>query len=176
MSKRPAVPGTEASLTRRIRNRMLTILGAALLWSGAGVGGNDDFGLARAQALGSVWMTDGELRTAFAGATIEGEYADGRTFREQYFDSGRLAYVEDARQREQKGHWSIVSGSFCTIYDLPLSGGCFRVRQHSANCYEFYFLTRTEKRARAPDPGQPSWTARAWRTGTPPTCRDKPMV
>lgn len=122
------------------------------------------------------WMSAAELKAAFSGTTIAGHYADGRPFKESYFKNGRLKYFEELSHRAQVGHWSIVSGSFCTIYDLNPTGGCFRVRRHSANCFEFYFLVRTETEARQPEPGRPSWSARAWRTDRPSTCREKPIV
>lgn len=122
------------------------------------------------------WMHGSELKSAFAGTTIEGTYADGRPFEESYFDSGRLKYVEAMRNRVQHGNWSIVSGTFCTIYDIRPTGGCFRVRRQSANCYEFYFQARTKKEARNPGPGRPTWTARGWRKGEPSTCNERPAV
>lgn len=130
--------------------------------------------LASAQA--PAWMTDHELRRAFKGTTIEGHYADGRTFVESYAKTGALDYREPARNRRQAGHWSVVAGTFCTIYDTSPTGGCFRVRRHSENCFEFYFQARTEAQARSPEPGRPSWTARGWRQGEPSTCREKPVA
>ncbi|MCB1510263.1 MAG: hypothetical protein KDJ36_05115 [Hyphomicrobiaceae bacterium] len=129
-----------------------------------------------ASAQSSAWMTDHELRRAFSGTTIEGHYADGRSFVESYLKSGALDYRETGRKRHQTGHWSIVAGAFCTIYNTSPTGGCFRVRRHSDNCFEFYFQARTEAQARAPDRGRPSWTARAWRQGQPATCHEKPVV
>ena len=46
--------------------------------------------------------------------------------------------------RECGGHWSVASGTFCTIYDDDPTGGCFRVQKTGANCFEFYFVARTE--------------------------------
>jgi hypothetical protein len=139
------------------------------------------FGAAHAtQAIGDDfppdWMAAADLKATFAGTTITGHYADGRPFKESYAKNGRLKYVEKLNHRTQVGHWSVIAGSFCTIYDLNPTGGCFRVRRHSANCFEFYFLTRTETQARRPEPGRPSWTARAWRVDRPSTCNEKPIV
>lgn len=122
------------------------------------------------------WMKPDALKSAFSGVTIEGVYADGRPFEESYFASGRLKYIEDARNLIQRGRWSIVSGTFCTLYDIRPTGGCFRVRRHSDNCFEFYFQSRNEAMARSPRPGRPSWTARAWRKGETSTCHEKPIV
>ena len=122
------------------------------------------------------WMTNDELRRAFAGVTIAGHYTDGRTFRESYFKGHRLKYTEETRDLHQVGHWSIINGTFCTIYDLSPTGGCFRVHRHGGNCFEFYFLTRTEAQARQSKTGEPSWAARAWRVDQPATCDEKPVA
>ena len=121
------------------------------------------------------WMSNSELRTAFAGKTIEGVYRDGRAFKEAYHAGGRLNYDEGSRHIT--GHWSVINGTFCTIYDSEASGGCFRVHRISANCYEFYFQSRDE--AEAADPKRdrrPSWTAQAWRTNALSTCAQRPTV
>jgi hypothetical protein len=122
------------------------------------------------------WMTEPSLRASFAGATINGEYVDGRTFTESYDLSGSLAYTEHPTKNDLGGHWSIVRDRFCTIYDNSGTGGCFRVHRASFNCFEFYFETRTEVEARQSTPRKPSWTARAWRIDQPSTCRERPMV
>jgi hypothetical protein len=133
-------------------------------------------GAARSLEPPAPWMDATALKAAFSGVTIEGFYADGRPFEESYESTGRLRYVEELRNRIQLGYWSIVQGTFCTIYDAHPTGGCFRVRQHSANCFEFYFQARTEDEARKPDLDHPSWTARAWRKGVPSTCDEKPVA
>jgi len=122
------------------------------------------------------WMTEAELRDRFAAAKISGEYVDGRTFSERYGKDNRLTYRESTQKMMWSGSWSIVNGRFCTIYDNFGTGGCFRVRQVSLNCFEFYFDTRTEEEARASTLTKPSWTARAWRTDQLSTCQDRPMV
>jgi len=122
------------------------------------------------------WMTAPDLRASFSGASIKGEYANGRTFSEHYRKAGGLTYIEVARKRHMTGRWSIVRDRFCTIYDSSGTGGCFRVHQISFNCFEFYFDTRTEAEARQSTLRNPTWTARAWRTDRPTTCQDRPMV
>lgn len=114
------------------------------------------------------WMTDAELRSAFSGRTLDGAYQSGRTFTETYRGDGRLRYRDDARASD--GHWSVKSGTFCTIYDDDPSGGCFRVHREGGNCYEFYFVARTEEQAG--HPRTPSWTARAWVSSDKNTCVD----
>lgn len=114
------------------------------------------------------WMTEDEMRAAFGGKTLDGHYQGGRTFTETYRADGSLRYRDELRA--SNGHWSVTAGTFCTIYDEDSTGGCFRVHREGANCYEFYFVARTEEKAK--EPGTPSWTARAWHTGEKSTCVD----
>jgi hypothetical protein len=120
------------------------------------------------------WMSDGDIRAAFAGVTIEGVYASEVTFVESYAADGRIAYTE--AQRKMTGQWSVVNAQFCTIYDVSATGGCFRVTRHGDNCFEFYFQSRDKQKAAEPDPGKPSWTAQGWRKGEKPTCNLQPAV
>jgi hypothetical protein len=115
-----------------------------------------------------LWMSDTELRSTFGGQTIDGLYPNGRTFTESYKSSGRIDYRDD--RRTTGGRWSTIEGSFCTIYDDDPTGGCFRVMRTGANCYEFYFVARTEDEARTPR--TPDWTARGWLSGTSSTCTE----
>ena len=123
-----------------------------------------------------LWMTNERLRAAFAGQTIVGQYVDGREFRETYTADGSLDYADQARARRLTGHWSIIEHRFCTIYRGDTSGGCFRVHQASANCFEFYFETRTEAEVRGSTLRNPTWTARAWRENRISTCEERPLV
>lgn len=116
----------------------------------------------------SEWMGESALNRAFSGKTIEGHYSDGGTFVESYEGDGRLNYKD--QKREQRGRWSIQAGSFCTIYDVDPSGGCYRVQKVSENCFEFYFAARTVEQAQSEPSGKPSWTARGWVKGEPQTC------
>jgi hypothetical protein len=120
------------------------------------------------------WMDEGSMRTAFAGKTIQGQYASGKAFTEMYLADGGIEYRE--KGIEYRGHWSLQAGSFCTIYHSDPTGGCYQVRQVSDNCYEFYFVTRTEAEAAEKDLGRPAWTARAAVSDRDATCSDKPSV
>jgi hypothetical protein len=120
------------------------------------------------------WMGDGDIRAAFAGTTIEGIYANGETFLESYMANGRIDYVE--ARRKLAGQWSVVNAQFCTIYDVSPTGGCFRVARLGDNCFEFYFQSRDEAKAAAPEQDKPSWTAQGWRKGEKPTCKEQPTV
>lgn len=133
-------------------------------------------GAAFARAMGPFWMSENALQNAFSGAEITGTYSDGRTFNEKYDRTGALVYTEHEPSRHLTGSWSIVRGLFCTIYDNSGTGGCFRVHRASANCFEFYFETRTEEEARKSTPRNPSWTARAWRIDQVATCDGDPSV
>jgi hypothetical protein len=120
------------------------------------------------------WMDDNGLRAAFAGKTIQGHYASGKAFTEIYQGDGAIEYRE--RGIEYRGHWSLQAGSFCTIYHGDPTGGCYRVRQVSDNCYEFYFVARTEVEAAERDLSRPAWTARAAVSDRDATCADRPSV
>lgn len=126
--------------------------------------------LAAAPPTGAVekWMTEDELRTAFSAKTLDGHYRDKRTFSETYRADGSLRYRDE--MRASNGHWSVTAGTFCTIYDEDPTGGCFRVHREGVNCYEFYYVARTEEQAK--EPGTPSWTARAWLASEKSTCVD----
>lgn len=122
-----------------------------------------------AQAQSGVpWMTEADLRSTFGGQTIDGRYPSGREFTETYASGGHVDYRDTGRATG--GRWSITDGSFCTIYDDDPTGGCFRVLKSGANCFEFYFVARTEEEARTPR--SPDWTARAWLTGENSTCTE----
>lgn len=127
----------------------------------------------RADGGASAWMSDSDLGKQFRGVEIDGHYASGRTFSEAYRTDGRLEYRE--RDRQTRGRWSVEAGSFCTIYDQDSSGGCYRVKRVGRNCFEFYFVARTEEQARQ-DPNRPSWTARGWVKSEAATCADGASV
>lgn len=71
------------------------------------------------------WMTDAEISRTFGGQTIDGHYPDGQTFTETYRSGGSIDYRDE--RRSTHGRWSVVNGSFCTLYDDDPTGGCFRV-------------------------------------------------
>lgn len=121
----------------------------------------------------SAWLNDSELQR-FSNATIEGRYANGKAFTEHYGSDGRLNYVEHGMTLG--GHWSITQGTLCTIYDYDETGGCYRVMRVDTNCYEFYFVSRTEQAAPGPSDGKPRWTARGALQGQDSACRDEPAV
>lgn len=120
------------------------------------------------------WMGEAELTATLSGKTIQGHYASGRPFTESYGADGSIDYREP--DRVSAGHWSIQNGAFCTIYKNDSAGGCYRVRQVSENCYEFYFVARTEFDAATDNTIRPSWTARAAVSDRTSSCDDRPAV
>ena len=120
------------------------------------------------------WLAGSEITAALAGKTIEGRYVSGRGFSERYLTDGRVEYIE--RGLTMSGHWSVTAGTLCTIYDTGPAGGCFRVSKASENCFEFYFVTRTEEAAPGPENADPKWTARGAVSGQPSACRDGTSV
>lgn len=120
------------------------------------------------------WLGDGEIVQAFKDATIDGRYASGKAFTERYAADGRVIYQEPGVSLG--GRWSVTEGTLCTIYDGDPSGGCYRVVRVDSNCYEFYFVSRTEAAAPGPPGGKPAWTARGAVQGQPSACHDQPSV
>jgi hypothetical protein len=120
------------------------------------------------------WMTEGAIRATFAGKTIQGHYANGTAFTEEYRADGAIDYRE--HDKTQAGHWSLQGNAFCTIYHRWATGGCYRVRQVSDNCYEFFFVARTEFEAANRMTTRPSLTARAAVADRTATCEERPAV
>lgn len=116
------------------------------------------------------WLSDAEIETLLKGRTLDGMYASGRRFTESYLESGGLTYTEDGVTLT--GHWSVRSGTLCTIYDTDPTGGCFRVAPMGANCFEFYFVSRSEEAAPGRPGGKPDWTARGAVEGKAEACTE----
>lgn len=131
------------------------------------------FMISAAPAAEGPWMNEGEMTAAFSGVTLEGKYGSGRPFSEIYRKDGSLEYREAATVIG--GRWSVEADAFCTIYDNDPSGGCYRVKKVAGNCYEFYFVARTQQQAQS-DPKRPSWTARGSIVGKPGICSEQHNV
>lgn len=119
-------------------------------------------------------LDEAQIRDAFAGKTIQGNYASGKAFTETYATDGAIIYRE--RDIEYRGHWSVQADAFCTIYHSDPTGGCFIVKRESENCFEFYFISRTEGQAANNETITPAWTARAAVTDRDATCADRQAV
>jgi hypothetical protein len=130
--------------------------------------------LPRADAV-DPWMGDAEIDATFRGKTIQGHYVDGNGFTEAYRPDGSIDYQE--RSVSHGGQWSVVGGAFCTIYTTLATGGCYRVRRVSDNCYEFFFAARSERDAADGRLSRrPSLTARAAVADRVSTCDERPAV
>ena len=120
------------------------------------------------------WLEGGEILSQLSDQTIDGRYASGKAFTERYAADGRVTYKEPGVTLA--GHWSVTEGTLCTIYDGDASGGFYRVARVDSNCYEFYFVSRTEQAAPGPPDGKPAWTARGALQGQASACHDQPSV
>lgn len=110
----------------------------------------------------------------FDGKSVSGVYADGTAVKETYKVGGRIDYWDP--YRATTGTWSVVNNLLCTFYDDgEMSGGCFRVEQVSANCFDYFALAGSTTEALTPQ-GKPRYTARASIEGVPETCPDELSV
>jgi hypothetical protein len=110
----------------------------------------------------------------FEGKSITGVYADRTPVRESYDLGGGMEYWDP--YRATTGTWSVVNNQLCTFYnDAEMSGGCFRVEQVSANCFDYYAAATSTTEALTPS-DQPRYTARASIDGLPETCPDELSV
>jgi hypothetical protein len=109
------------------------------------------------------------------GKTLQGVYSDGTPVSESYAIGGKIPDYADPL-RKVTGTWSIVNNTLCTFYDdNQMSGGCFRVEQVSANCFDYYVVAGSETEALGPN-DKPRYTARAHVLGLPDTCPDELSV
>ncbi len=123
-----------------------------------------------ATALAKEWLSATEIESGLGGKTLEGMYATGQRFTERYLSGGQLEYVESGVL--VTGHWSVTAGTLCTIYDTDPAGGCYRVARSGSNCYEFYFVSRSEAAAPGPPDVKPDWTARGAVDGQLDACKE----
>jgi hypothetical protein len=106
----------------------------------------------------------------FEGKTAIGVYSDGSPVQETYKIGGGIDYWDSART--SSGTWSVVNNLFCTFYDnSAMNGGCFRVEQVSANCFDYFVLASSTGEALFPTE-KPRYTARAHIEGVADTCPD----
>ena len=104
----------------------------------------------------------------FEGKAVSGVYSDGTPVKETYKLGGSIDYWDSIRT--STGSWSVVNNLFCTFYNnTEMNGGCFRVEQVSANCFDYYALASSTEEAQAPS-DKPRYTARAHIVGAPDTC------
>ena len=119
-------------------------------------------------AKGPIALDGPSIIKIFEGKAVSGVYADGSPVKETYKLGGGIDYWDSIRT--STGSWSVVNNLFCTFYNnVDMSGGCFRVEQLSANCFDYYALASSTEEALIPS-DKPRYTARAHIEGAPDTC------
>jgi hypothetical protein len=112
-----------------------------------------------------------EIVAAFVDQQLSGVYPSGIPWSELIRSDGTSDYREGGNRRE--GLWWMRGDDFCFRYNIPFSGGCFRVVRIGTNCYELYAVNPGEVPAPGPQVGA-SWNGRMWRDDTAPTCEERP--
>jgi hypothetical protein len=119
---------------------------------------------------GPVALDGAAIIKTFEGKGVSGVYSDGSPVKETYKLGGGIDYWD--KVRTSTGTWSVVNNLFCTFYNnTEMNGGCFRVEQLSANCFDYYALAGSTDEALKPS-DTPRYTARAHIEGAPNTCPD----
>ena len=122
------------------------------------------------QASRGIPLTETEVRNELLGLTVDGEYQDGKAWRERFNTDGTSIYEQDGETA--KGTITFRSGRMCFSYADGFSGGCFEVWRRSFNCFDFYSTNTDGTIGATPNQRRNgiAWTARAWRSDTPSTC------
>ena len=84
--------------------------------------------------------------------------------------------IEHYREGDKhwRGEWWVTDREFCFAYPPPGLGGCFRVTQVSANCYELYDFSSDAAKAEEPPNIADLWNGRMWLSTKPTTCEERP--
>jgi hypothetical protein len=117
-------------------------------------------------------MSRDEIVAAFVDQQLSGIYPSGLPWSELIRADGTSDYREGGNRRE--GRWWMRGDQFCFRYELPMSGGCFRVVRIGANCYELYAVTTSGTAPPAPPNAEGHWNGRMWRDDAAPTCEERP--
>ncbi len=126
------------------------------------------------QPKGPVVLDGPSIIKVFDGKAVSGVYSDGTPVKETYKVGGGIDYWDS--YRSTTGTWSVVNNLLCTFYnDSEMSGGCFRVEQVNANCFDYFALAGSTEEALTPS-DKPRYTARAHIEGAPDTCPDELSV
>lgn len=112
-----------------------------------------------------------EIIAAFVDKQLSGVYPSGLPWSERIRSDGTSDYREGGSRRE--GRWWFQGDDFCFRYNLPLSGGCFRVVRIGSNCYELYAMNPGQETVPGPRTGA-NWNGRMWRDDSAPTCEERP--
>lgn len=116
-------------------------------------------------------MSRDDIVAAFVDQQLSGVYPSGAPWSELVRSDGTSDYREGGNRRE--GRWWMQNDNFCFRYDLPLSGGCFRVVRIGTNCYELYAVNPGPETVPGPQAGA-NWNGRMWRDDAAPTCDERP--
>ncbi len=117
-------------------------------------------------------MSRDEIVAAFVDQQLSGVYPSGLPWSELIRSDGTSDYREGGNRRT--GRWWMRGHQFCFRYELPMSGGCFRVVRMGANCYELYAVTASGDAPPAPPNAEGQWNGRMWRDDAAPTCEERP--
>ncbi len=143
--------------------RVLVLASALAIWHGSTASAVEPDG----------FFGETEIRDLVSGTTFEGEFVDGVKWREAYHTDGSLDY--DAHNAHWVGDWHADGELFCTFYRGVIEGGCYLVRQMSANCYYFYVagVGIDQPRMSRGIEDRQNWYARGWRKNAVSTCPDQ---
>ena len=114
-------------------------------------------------------MTASQIRAEMFGQMFTGEYKSGARWAERFNPNMTSIYVEDGKPIH--GHMQFEGFTLCFEYPYrsDLQGGCFEVWKRSDNCFDFYgtqdIASLDQRRW-----GR-GWTARAWISDQPSTCK-----
>jgi hypothetical protein len=120
-----------------------------------------------------VWMSEAEIRNALIGHVNKGVYRGGERWTDAYAADGSITY-HDARNA-WTGQWSFHGNAFCTLYNDDVDGGCYLVRQLSANCFDFVTVPMDWNGPGLPPGASSAWLARGGRSEEPTTCEETPV-
>jgi hypothetical protein len=130
-------------------------------------------GPARAEDDIHLWLTPDEVRAQIVGRVTEGTYNDGRAWNEDARADGTTTLIEEGAR--SVGIWFFdESDHLCFRYSGgEATGGCFRYRRISENCYDHMFQANP-----VDEPGIPAgtWISNGllWRKHEPRTCEAQP--
>ncbi len=119
-------------------------------------------------ASGESWLSEAQMRAAFAGQTVTGMYFWRVVYSETYHADGRITYW-DPVNGAVTGRWHFSNQGFCTFYDNTISGGCFALRQVGDNCFENYMIEGQDTGPLRPDETKP-YVSQLWLNTAPATC------
>lgn len=151
----------------RARVKLARVLAALAMLGGAAA-------LAEEDRSGLAWMSGEDIQRTFSGQALTGLYPSQRAWSETIGTDGTTDYREGANHWQ--GRWWVRGREFCFSYPPPGVGGCFRITQISANCYELYEHTGEAGGDEMPPDIADLWNGRMWHADRPTTCEARPSV